>query len=224
MSASSATLIVGASRGLGLGLVREFLSRGRRVIATVRDARQPGALAELSGPLRIESVDVAHAESIAALRRTLEGESLDILMVNAGVGDPGAKDFATAFHACMSVNALGAMTAVKALFDLVQPGGALAVMSSQLGSIANNTTGGQEPYRASKAALNQSLRSFAAEHAAAEVSFTCVHPGWVKTDMGGPHAPIEVETSVRGVADVLEGRLGKRGDAFLDYRGETLPW
>ncbi len=226
MPAASSTLIIGASRGLGLGLVRQFLARGRRVIATVRDASRPGPVAELAGAdrLRVESADVAIAESLMALRRRLEGETLDILMVNAGIGVTGREDFAEAFLACMRVNALGAMDAVKTLFDLVGEDGAVGVMSSQLGSIANNSSGGYEPYRASKAALNQSLRSFAAEHAQAKVSFTCLHPGWVQTDMGGPQAPLDVETSTRGVADVLERRLGQRGDAFLDYSGQTLPW
>jgi len=124
----------------------------------------------------------------------------------------------------MATNALGAILAIKMLCHLVRAEGAIAAMSSGLGSISNNQEGRVEPYRSSKAALNQSLRSFAAEHADRSWSVTAIAPGWVQTDMGGPEAPLDVETSAKGIADVLESRLGARGVAFLDYRGESIPW
>jgi NAD(P)-dependent dehydrogenase (short-subunit alcohol dehydrogenase family) len=225
---TTTALIVGASRGLGLGLAAEFLRRGHTVIGTVRD--QAGgtalnALGEEAGErLRIETVDITDGEAIAALRRRLEGVRLDIAMVNAGVGGTDAADYEQAFFRLMTTNVLGAMNAVRAVSALMADNGALAAMTSALGSIAANTTGGYEPYRSSKAALNQSLRSFAAEHSDAPWSLTAVHPGWVRTDMGGPQAPLDVATSTHGIADVLESRRGARGCAFLDYRGETLPW
>jgi NAD(P)-dependent dehydrogenase (short-subunit alcohol dehydrogenase family) len=222
------SLVVGASRGLGLGLAAELLRRGHSVIGTVRDAASGTGLKALEptsqGRLEIEAVDVTDAEQIAALRRRLDGRRIDILMVNAGVGGDGSGDFQARFFRVMTINALGAMGAVRALADLVRDDGAVTAMSSVLGSIAANTSGGMEPYRASKAALNQLLRSFAAEHADAPWSVTAVHPGWVRTDLGGPRAPLDVETSVRGVADVLESRRGARGVAFLDYQGQTVPW
>lgn len=228
MAAERTCLIVGASRGLGLGLAAEFLRRGWKVIGTVREAAGGTGLNALAGQsdarLEIETVDVTDAEAIAALRRRLDGRRLEILMVNAGVGQSRGLDFEQAFFRLMAVNALGAMTAVRKLSDLVADGGAIGAMTSQLGSIAQNTSGGSEPYRASKAALNQLLRSFTAEHADAPWSVTALHPGWVRTDMGGPQAPLDVETSCRGMADVLESRLGARGCAFLDYRNQTLPW
>jgi NAD(P)-dependent dehydrogenase (short-subunit alcohol dehydrogenase family) len=221
-------LIVGASRGLGLGLAAEFLRRGMKVIGTVRSDAGGTALhaldGEADGRLRIETADTTDAEQIAALRGRLDGERLDIAMINAGVGGVDTVDYDEAFFRIMTTNVLGAMTAVRKLADLMADDGALAAMSSALGSIEANTTGGYEPYRSSKAALNQSLRSFAGEHADAPWSVTAVHPGWVRTDMGGPHAPLDVETSVRGVADVLSSRRGARGCAFIDYRGQTLPW
>jgi NAD(P)-dependent dehydrogenase (short-subunit alcohol dehydrogenase family) len=229
MSGEATTaLIVGASRGLGLGLAAELLKRGHHVIGTVRDDAGGSALHALGegaeGRLRIETVDITDVEQIAALRQRLDGVRLDIAMVNAGVGDTGATDYEQSFFRIMTTNVLGAMTAVRTLSDLLADDGALAAMSSALGSIEANTTGGYEPYRSSKAALNQSLRSFAAEHADAPWSVTAVHPGWVRTDLGGPQAPLDVETSTRGVADVLESRRGARGCAFIDYRGESIPW
>lgn len=220
--------VVGASRGLGLGLAAEFLRRGAKVIGTVREPAGGSGLHALVGPadgrLEIETADVTDAEGIAALRRRLDGRRLDVLMVSSGVAGTDVPDFEAAFFRTMTVNVLGVMNVVRALCDLVADKGALAVMSSGLGSVANNTSGGWEPYRASKAALNQSLRSFAAGHADAPWSITAVDPGWVRTDMGGPAAPLDVETSCRGVADVLVARLGQRGCAFLNYRGETIAW
>jgi NAD(P)-dependent dehydrogenase (short-subunit alcohol dehydrogenase family) len=176
------------------------------------------------GRLEIEAADVTDAEGIAALRRRLDGRRLDVLIVSSGVAGTDVPDFEAAFFRTMTVNVLGVMNVVRTLCDLMADKGALAVMSSGLGSVANNTSGGWEPYRASKAALNQSLRSFAAGHADAPWSITAVDPGWVRTDMGGPTAPLDVETSCRGVADVLEERRGKSGCAFLNHRGETIAW
>ena len=220
--------IIGASRGLGLGLAAEFLRRGSRVIGTVRAPDGGTGLHAIQGPsdgrLEIEAADVTDAEGIAALRRRLDRRRLDILMVNAGVGGTDVRDYEEAFFRTMTVNVLGVMNVVRSLADLVADGGAVAVMSSGLGSVANNASGGFEPYRSSKAALNQSVRSFAAEHSDAPWSTSAIAPGWVRTDMGGPEAPLDVETSCRGVADVLEARMGQRGCAFMDYRGEIIPW
>jgi NAD(P)-dependent dehydrogenase (short-subunit alcohol dehydrogenase family) len=225
---TNATLIVGASRGLGLGLARQLLARGRSVIGTVRHLDRRTGLHDLAdasdGRLTVEAVDVTAPYQIDALRQKLGSRRLDILMINSGVGTPTVDDFAEAFHRVMETNVLGALGALRAFADLVVPDGAVAVMTSALGSIGANTSGGWEPYRSSKAALNQSLRSFAAEHAQEPWSVTAVHPGWVRTDMGGPDAPLDVETSTRGIADLLESRLGQRGCAFIDYKGDTVPW
>ena len=102
--------------------------------------------------------------------------------------------------------------------------GVVAVMSSQLGSVANNTTGGTELYRASKAALNSLARSFAARHRDKGLAVLALHPGWVRTDMGGPNAAIDVETSAKGIANVVERAQGDRRSGFFDYKGDELPW
>lgn len=220
-------LIIGASRGLGLGLTERFLERDWQVIATERKGSARPELrniAELDSRLNVETVDMDSDTSLEALHDRLTGRSLDLLMVNAGtLGDPDAS-FTQRLLSVMRTNVVGAMSAVRCLSPLVRTGGVVAVMSSELASITDNTKGGWEPYRSSKAALNQSLRSFAAETPDAQWSLTAVAPGWVRTEMGGPDALLDVETSTGGVADMLMTRFNQRGIAFLNYQGKTLNW
>lgn len=224
---NSTALIVGASRGLGYGLVQRFLERDWNVIATERPGSSRPDLRNLAAHnprLIVETVDIDREQQIKALSGRLAGRPIDLLMVNAGVsGDPDAS-FEQRLIAVMRTNVGGAMAAVRHLSPRVRTDGVVAVMSSELGSIADNTEGGWEPYRSSKAALNQSLRSFAAERQDTPWSLTAIAPGWVRTDMGGPDAILDVETSTNGVTDVLLARFSQRGLAFLNYRGETLPW
>ena len=222
-------LIVGASRGLGLGLAREYLSRGWRVVATVRGSGT--ALHELTGTsaghLEIEQLDITEPEQIQALRERLAGRRIDLLFVNAGVADDASQtigDIATdEFMRLMLTNTLGPMRVVEAMQDLVPARGMIVAMSSGLGSVAGNESGGWETYRGSKAALNTLMRSFAARSANGR---RCVimAPGWVRTDMGGAQATLDVETSVKGMVDTLEAQPAHDGARYLDYRGETVPW
>lgn len=230
-SASSTALIVGASRGLGLGLVREHLQRGWHVIATVR-GDGGGPLHDLAagsgGAVEIERVDINVPDQVATLRKRLDGRVLDLLFVNAGVSNTSNKTIdqvsTEEFTHEMVTNALSPLRVVEAFADLVRPTGTIAVMSSILGSVGANTSGGYEVYRASKAALNTLMRSFAARYKDDSRALLCVHPGWVRTDMGGAAATLDVETSTRGIADVLAKHQGKSGLAYVDYRGETIEW
>ncbi|MCK8784969.1 SDR family oxidoreductase [Roseomonas sp. NAR14] len=224
-------LILGASRGLGLGLARELLGRGWHVIATERGGRaEPlhDLAAEAGGRLEIERADINHPDQIEALRGRLAGRSLDLLFVNAGVAnDPAetAGEVSTEeFTRILVTNALSPLRAIEALAPLVPAGGVIGAMSSGLGSVANNESGGWEVYRASKAALNTLLRSYAARSRDSGHALLLIAPGWVRTDMGGPDAALDVETSMRGVAGVIEARRGKAGLAYLDHRGQTVPW
>jgi NAD(P)-dependent dehydrogenase (short-subunit alcohol dehydrogenase family) len=233
MSESTSTiLVVGASRGLGLGLVREYLRRGWRVIGTVRDGGRPGALhalaAEQPGRVEIETVDITRPEQVAALRARLDGRRIDLLFVNAGISNGPGETIATVsteeFIRVMVTNALSPMRVVETLADLVPPRGTIAVMSSGLGSVANNDRGGWEVYRASKASLNTLMRSFAARHRDDPRTLLTIAPGWVRTDMGGPSAELDVETSIGGVADAIAARAGQPGLAYLDRTGRVVPW
>lgn len=220
-------LIVGASRGLGLGLVETFLARGWRVTAT---QRTPSAqLGRLSAEaLRIETADIDDDASVAALHERLAGQRFDLIFVVAGVAtqahDPlHAVPRAVAAQVYLT-NAVSPIRFAEAFLDRLAPGGSLALMSSILGSVSRNDTGGWETYRASKAALNTLARSFVVRHRAEDLSVLILHPGWVRTEMGGAEADIDVATSVTGLADVITAQLGRPGAQYLDYTGETLPW
>ena len=223
-------LIIGASRGLGLGLAREHLDRGWRITATVR-TRSPDleALREASnGRLVIETVDISDAKGVAALGARLKGQTFDLLFLNAGImvgrGLPLAEVADADIASIFLTNAMNPIRTADALLAHVAPGGMVAFMSSILGSIGTNDDGRAELYRASKAALNSLIRSFHARHAARDFTVLALHPGVVRTSMGGPNAPLDIDTSVRGVADVIAARWGAGGQAFVDYRNAVVPW
>jgi NAD(P)-dependent dehydrogenase (short-subunit alcohol dehydrogenase family) len=219
--------VVGASRGLGFGLTERLLERGWNVVATERKASKNEGLRERAmrdDRLEIEHVDIDHLDQITALRERLRGRAFQLVFVNAGIISHPDDPIAEQIRAVMHTNLAGAMTVTHLFEDLVVAGGGLAVMTSGLGSISGNTTGGWEPYRSSKAALNQSLRSFAAERPAMPYALTAVAPGWVRTEMGGPDAALDVETSTKGMIDMVLGRMGQGGLAFVNYDGKVIPW
>lgn len=223
-------LFVGASRGLGLGLVGEHLARGWRVTATSRGAAA-GLEALRSGAsdrLRLETVDINDAAQVAALASRLSRQTFDLLFLNAGImagrGMPLREVPDTDISGIFLTNAVNPIRAADALFDTVSPGGTVAFMSSILGSIGTNDDGRAELYRASKAALNSLIRSFRARHARPDLTVLALHPGVVRTSMGGPSAPLDIATSVMGVSDVIAKRWGSGGQAFVDYRNEIIPW
>ena len=228
---ASTALIIGASRGLGLGLARAYLDRGWNVVATVRGDRPTGLHALLDaagGRLGIEQLDINEAAQVRVLRERLSARRFDVLFVNAGVIDDRAQTIGEVstdeFVRVMVTNALSPMRVVEALQDLVPPTGTIAVMSSGLGSVAGNESGGYEVYRGSKAALNTLMRSFAARHANDPRSLVIMAPGWVRTDMGGPEAGLDVETSAAGMFDTLSAQAGHPGLRYLDYQGKTVRW
>jgi NAD(P)-dependent dehydrogenase (short-subunit alcohol dehydrogenase family) len=228
----TSVLIIGASRGIGLGLAREYLRRGWRVTATARDldgAPDLTALAEAEpSHLTLETVDTADRVSAEALRDRLSGKVFDAIIVNAGIGGPSKTTRNVdddEFSRLFITNSLAPVRLAELLVKTVRPQtGVIGLMTSQLGSVQGAAAGGMELYRASKAALNSFTRSFAARHKDKGLVVLSLHPGWVKTDMGGPGADIDVETSVTGLADVMERAGADRTDGFFNYKGETLPW
>jgi len=224
-------LLVGASRGLGLAMVEEFLKRGCRVIATGRAASTEKLLhlAEaFAGALEVDTVDITIPEQIAALRARLEGRRIDVLFVNAGVINADRETLADVsteeFVRVMVTNSLSPMRVVNAFQDLVPPTGTIGVMSSGQGSIANATNANYEVYRGSKAALNMFMRTFAARSAGSPRSLLLMAPGWVQTDMGGPTARLTIDESIPNLVSTIEAYEGRAGLHYLDYLGRPVPW
>ncbi|MFF2809765.1 SDR family oxidoreductase [Streptomyces sp. NPDC058000] len=229
MSAGT-VLIVGASRALGLGLATEYAHRGWDVIGTVRGDRRTGLhdLADASGGrVTVESLDMTKPEEIAALRERLADRTLDLLFVNAGIarGDIPVGEVPTEmFVEVMVTNALGPMRVVESLRPLVAPTGTIGVMSSRQGSLSLNTNGGQDVYRASKSALNQLMRSYAARYADAAHTLLLICPGHVRTELGGPTAPLTIDQSIPGVVDTIDRHGGEPGLQYLNYQDQPVPW
>jgi NAD(P)-dependent dehydrogenase (short-subunit alcohol dehydrogenase family) len=225
-------LLIGASRGLGLAMAAEFLKRGWNVVGSVKS----GARTELHdladahpGRIEIESLDVTEPDQIAALRERLSGRSFEMLFHNAGIADANPRETIAevsteAFVRVMVTNALSPLRVIEALQDLVPADGLIGVMSSGQGSIGNNERGGAEVYRASKSALNQLMRSYAARHAAEPRALVLMAPGWIRTALGGPAAPFGIEETIPKVVDVLLAQRGKPGLRYLDREGRTVPW
>jgi NAD(P)-dependent dehydrogenase (short-subunit alcohol dehydrogenase family) len=238
-SSQRRVLLVGASRGLGLALAREWAERGWLVLATVRGpSRTPlHELAETmatatdanhTGTIEIETLDITEPSQVAALRGRLAGQRFDVLFVNAGVtNEPEgtvAETSTEEFTRVMVTNALSPLRTIEALEDLVHPAGTIGVMSSGQGSVANNERGGHEVYRGSKAALNTFMRSYAARHAGERRTLVLMAPGWVQTELGGPGARLTVEESIPNVVRTLDGLAGASGLHYVDYLGRTVAW
>ena len=224
-------LIIGASPGLGLAMAEQYLARGCGVVATVRGSDRT-ALHELAesagGRLEIENLDINVPGQRDALYERLAARRFDLLFVNAGVANQhGATtaDISTdEFTRLMVTNALSPMRVVEALGDLVQSDGTIGVMSSGQGSVANNEIGGFEIYRASKSALNQLMRSYAARHRAEGRTLLLMAAGWVKTALGGPDARLTIDESIPSLVEVIDEQRGRQGLQYLDYRGNTVAW
>ena len=232
MTPHQQVLLIGASRGLGLAIAEEYLDKGAHVIATVR-GRQRTALHDLqcsfAERLEIESVDITVPGEISALHDRIADRQFDLLFVNAGVtndeqdtvGSISTEEFAR----LMLTNALSPMRVIEKLRPLVRPVGTIAVMSSGQGSISNNDRGGFEVYRASKSALNQLMRSYAARPRDDSHTLLLMAPGWVKnTGVGGPNARLTIDESIPELVMTLDAQHGKGDLQFLDYLGRTVAW
>ena len=220
-------LVTGANRGIGLAFARHLSERGDRVVATARHPEKARDLVKLS--LRLEQLDVADEKSIASLARRIEDEPLDILINNAAIGEAGPgfghlsiEKLDQAFR----VNAIGPVAVTQALLPNLRAGQCRVVvnLTSGLGSISENESGGWIAYRASKAALNQLTRTAAAE--LKKEGFICIAicPGWVETDMGGPGASVSPDDSVAAMLRVIDRLAPSDTGRFLDRHGKDIPW
>ena len=212
-------LIIGASRGIGLELVRQYTEAGRRVIATVRD--DAGRERVLALGAEALTVDVANPASISGLAWQLDGEKLDLALYVAGViRRPNALTPPTQqdFDAVMHTNVLGAMQTIPQVAPLVaEAGGVFAFVSSSMSQIEGVSDSGSWLYRTSKAALNMAVA--AAQHDYPGATLVTIDPGWVQTDMGGGGAPLRVEDSVRGLHNTLTSVTAADKGRLLHHDG-----
>jgi len=218
-------LIIGASRGIGLELVRQHRASGDQVVATARDEESLNRLRALGATaIKLEVSDVV---SIAGLAWQLDGFQFNRVMYVAGVYGPrtiGLQPPSQAdFDAVMHTNVLGPMRVLPQLLDALAPDARIGIVSSRMGSLTLRANSAGWVYRASKAAVNSVMKDIAL---ALDGRALCVslHPGWVKTDMGGQEADIDVATSASSLRQVLDGLSAADNGAFFNYDGQPLPW
>lgn len=221
-------LIIGASRGIGLGLVRQLHADGWQVTATVRDPSRATDLQALQG-VHIESLDIDDAAALERLTVRLSGQVFDLLFVNAGILGPNHQSAAAAtaeeLGQLFLTNVTAPIRLAERLVAQLRPQrGVLAFMSSGLGSVANPEGNNLALYKASKAALNSLTNSFVCELPEPRPTVLSLHPGWVKTDMGGDGAMVEVADSCRGLIKQVERFAGQGGHHFVDYQGQQIAW
>lgn len=220
-----AALIIGASRGIGHELVRQYLHDGWRVIATARRAGQCADLQALGA--QTHELDVTDVEACAALGWQLDGERLDVAILNAGVYGPRHDGFPlqSDFDSVMHTNVLAAMRLLPIVAPMVCAArGKLAVISSHMGSLSERGNPGGTLYRASKAALNSVLIDTALRFGPKGATCVAFHPGWVRTAMGGPQADLTPEESVGGLRRTLAGLSPSDKAAYLNYDGKPIGW
>lgn len=227
-------LITGANRGLGLEFTRQYLAEGYTVIAACRNPGAAQALQELErtagGVLNVIEVDVADNASVTRAAARVRRQTIDILVNCAGIfgagGDTiGSLDY-DAWRAVLEVNVLGPARICEAFLDQVARSDRrlVVVITSGLGSLADNTTGRYIPYRTSKAAVNMLIRSAASDLRPRGVTCVVINPGWVKTDMGGPNAKLSPEESVGAMRRLIAKVRLKDSGRFYSYDGSEYPW
>jgi NAD(P)-dependent dehydrogenase (short-subunit alcohol dehydrogenase family) len=229
-------LLTGASRGLGLEFARQWLAAGDRVFALARDPEASRGLRDLTtrhpGALVACRCDVADDASVAAARRQIEEQTdrLDLVLNNAGISGPRESELSTLDLAevrrVLEVNTLGPLRVTRAFLPLLRRGKRpkLVHITSLMGSLADNRSGSALAYRMSKAALNMASRNLALELASDGILSVVLHPGWVKTDMGGSRAPLPVEEAVAALIRTIDLLTLKHNGGFFDREGHPAPW
>ncbi|WP_020563417.1 SDR family oxidoreductase [Methylosarcina fibrata] len=223
-------LVTGANRGLGLEFCRQYAADGWRVLACCRHPDTAVGLAELPG-VSVHALDVSDFKRIDNLALALRDTPIDVFINNAGVyGDSlghafGHLDY-EAWTQALKINSQAPVKMAEAFLPHLKRSEKklLVSITSQMGSIADNGSGGSIMYRTSKAALNAAMKSLAIDLEEQGIGVVLLHPGWVKTDMGGEHALIEPAESIAGMRRIIEDFTFEQSGVFLKYDGSSLPW
>jgi NAD(P)-dependent dehydrogenase (short-subunit alcohol dehydrogenase family) len=227
-------LITGSNRGIGLEFCKQYAADGWHVIACARFPEHSDALNKLAGThpdqVEVHALDVGNHAEIDELAQLLHGESIDLLINNAGIYTKSPAVFQHSdYDAWMQAFRINTM----APFKMAQAFGpqvarskkkTMATISSKMGSLADNTSGGSTIYRSSKAAVNMVVKTLAVDLQRIGITSVIFHPGWVKTDMGGPNALITPAESVAGMRKIINGLIPADSGKFLAYDGQTVPW
>lgn len=231
MQTDQQVLITGANRGLGLEFVKQYAAQGWRVFACCRHPDQAEALQALAKQyvhIRILALNVADFDQVDALAAKLHQEKIDLLINNAGIypaGDLKNTDMAAWLEA-YRVNSMAPFKMATAFTPHIAASRLkkIATLSSKMGSIDDNTSGGSYSYRSSKVALNMVMKSLSIDLRPYGIAVVTLHPGWVLTEMGGPDALIDTQTSVAGMREVIENLCLANSGQFIAYDGQSIAW
>lgn len=227
------SVVTGANRGIGLGLVRHLAGRGRTVVATAREPAHAAALSALTagGKVSVVACDVTDPAGVARLAAAVGDAPIELLVNNAGSYGGDAQSLGAIDHAdCVrtfEINALGPLRVTEALLPGLRRHGAgarIISITSGMGSIGDNGSGGYYAYRMSKAALNMASRSLAIDLRRDGIISAVINPGWVQTDMGGPSAPTSVDDSVTGMLREIDALTLDDSGTFRNWKGGSYPW
>ena len=225
MAQQKEVLIIGASRGIGLAVVQAFASEGWQITATHRSGvpeqgNRPG--------IDWQALDMTDASAVQQLAGQLSGNAFDAILINAGIPGPSHQKVSQSDDQELAqlflTNAIAPVRTAEILLPLLKPEGVLALTSSQLGSLNENPEAQMPIYSASKAALNMLSRTLTPAVEAQNGTLLTLHPGWVKTDMGGESAPLTAEESAAGIVQQLTQWRGRGGHYYVDYAGQQLQW
>ena len=226
-------LITGANRGIGLELSEQFVKDGWQVLACCRNPNQAAELGRLKDQysnIEIHALDVTDYAQMAALSSALKDRPIDILLSNAGIYGSKGCSFGNVdpqeWRQVLEVNTIAPLMLAQHFVEQVAASRQklIAIISSKVGSIADNSSGGSYVYRSSKTAVNQVVKSLSIDLAARDIGVISLHPGWVQTEMGGPNAEISTDQSVSGLKSILQSAGLKQSGRFIEHDGDPIPW
>ena len=226
-------LITGANRGLGLGFVKKYLEKNVNVFCTTRDVLGSKEILDCKekhpNKLEIFELDLLEEGTPSVLANLLDDRPIDIFINNAGVGNSNQRFGVVSskpWLEVLKVNLIAPLTLAQSIIENIKKGSDKKIyfLSSQLGSIKDNTSGGIYIYRSSKTALNQVVKSLSVDLKPMGITVISLHPGWVKTDMGGTNAPVSIDESIKGLMKVIDTTDIRNTGTFLNFDGQGLPW